>query len=75
MAVNKKHPDYPIYSAKHKALWDAYIALEEKETAKYPEWRGQDNPANDVLCPAFRKMSADIKALQKEYDYLFAEEK
>ncbi len=74
MAVDKTHPDYPVYSAKHKALWDTYIKLEEEEEAKYPDWNGKDHPANTVLRPARRRLSEDVKALQKEYDYLFTEE-
>lgn len=74
MSVNKNHPDYPMYSAKHKALWDVYFKLDEAERAKYPDWKGKDHPANTVLRPAFRKLSEDIKALQKEYAYLFTEE-
>ena len=70
MAVDQA---YPIYSAKHKALWAAYIQLEEAEEAKYPDWRGKDHPADAVLRPARRKLSEEIKALQKEYAYLFDE--
>ena len=73
MGINKNHPDYPAYSTKHKALWDAYMKLCDEEKAKYPDWRGQDHPAYTVLRPAHRKLSEDIKALQKEYAYLFAE--
>lgn len=71
MAVNKNHPDYPTYSAKHKELCDAYMKLWDEEEAKYPAWQGQDHPAYEVLRPAHRKLSEDIKALQKEYAYLF----
>lgn len=74
MAVDKTHPDYPIYSAKHKALWDAYIKLEEAEEAKYPDWRGRDHPADTVLRPARYKLSKDIETLQQEYSYLFTDE-
>lgn len=74
MAVNKKHPDYLIYSAKHKALWDAYMKLWDQEDKKYPDWQGQDSPEHEVLRPAHRKLSEDIKALQREYAYLFTEE-
>lgn len=74
MAVNKNHPDYPIYSEKFKALWDAYMDLRDREYAKYPEWHGWDHPADDVVRPAHRKLSADIKALQKEYAHLFTKE-
>ena len=74
MKLNKSHPDCAEYTEKFNALWDAYIELEEKEEAKYPTWSGKDHPANAVLRPARRKLSEDIKALQKEYAYLFTEE-
>ncbi len=74
MAVNKEHPDYPAYSQKHKALWEAYLELTEREKAKYPDWIGRDHPADKVLRPALRKLSEDIKVLQEEYAYLFTEE-
>lgn len=74
MILNKSHPDCAKYTEKFNALWDAYIELEEKEEAKYPAWSGKDHPANTVLRPARRKLSEDIKALQKEYSYLFTEE-
>lgn len=72
--LNKDHPDCAEYPAKFRALWDAYMKLEETEKAKYPDWRSQDHPANEILCPVYRKMCADIKALQKEYAHLFTEE-
>ena len=75
MAVNKDHPDYPVYSRKHKDLWDAYLKLEEEELEKYPEYHGLDHPACVTFRPFYRKFSEDIKALQKEYAYLFTEEK
>lgn len=74
MKVNINHPDYPTYSAKHKELWDAYMKLWDDEDAKYPDWQGKDHPAYGVLRPAHRKLSEDIKALQKKYAYLFTEE-
>ena len=74
MTVNKNHPDYPIYSAKHKALWDAYMELWNQEDEKYPGLCGLDSPASEVLRPAFRKLSKDIKALQQKYSHLFTEE-
>ena len=48
-------------------LWD-------QEDKKYPDWQGQDSPEHEVLRPAHRKLSEDIKALQREYAYLFTEE-
>lgn len=74
MAVNKNHPDYPIYSKKHKYLWDAYLKHEEKELAKYPDYYGQDHPAYAVLRPLHKQFCTQVKALQKEYSYLFIED-
>ena len=71
MAINENHPDYPAYSAKFKELWDAYMKLWDEEDAKYPNWQGRVHPAHEVLHSAHRKLSEDIKALQKEYAYLF----
>lgn len=73
MALNKNHPDCLEYTRKFKAIWDAYYELEDTETAKYPDWRGQDHPANNILIPAYRKCCQDTKALQEEYSYLFTE--
>ena len=74
MPVNKNHPDYPVYSQKHKALWDAYMELWNTEDAKYPNWNGQDSPAHETLRDAHRKLSTEIKALQRKYAHLFTEE-
>ena len=74
MAINKNHPDYPAYSKKHKFLWDMYLKREEEELSKYPDYHGQDHPAYAVLRPLHRKLSEDIKSLQKEYAYLFGKE-
>ncbi len=71
MAVNQDHPDYPAYHAKYRALWEDYYKLEKKETEKYPDWRGLDHPANEVLCPAYREVCRKAKKLQEEYSYLF----
>lgn len=72
--LNTNHPDCAEYTAKFQAIWDSYYVLEDEEKAKYPDWRGQDHPANNVLCPAFRKCCAETKKLQQEYSYLFMKE-
>lgn len=72
--LNKSHPDCAEYTKKYNELWDSYVKFKEEEEAKYPNWTGLDHPANSVIVPAFRKMCADIKELQKKYSHLFTEE-
>lgn len=72
--LNRDHPDCAKYTKKFNALWDAYMEREKAEKAKYPDWRGRDQPADAVLRPLHRKLSDDIKALQQEYSYLFTDE-
>lgn len=72
--LNKNHPDCAEYTKKFNKLWDAYMKLWDQEDKKYPNWQGQDSPAHEVLRPAHRKLSEDIRALQREYAYLFTEE-
>ena len=72
--LNKSHPDCSEYTRRFHELWEGYSKLQKDEESKYPDWRGKDHPADEVLRPAFRKLSEDIKALQKEYSYLFIEE-
>lgn len=71
--LNEQHPDCAEYRRKFEAIWKAYIKLEEIEKAKYPDWKGLDHPANEVLCPAYHKCCEEMKELQKEYAYLFTE--
>lgn len=71
--LNKAHPDCAAYTEKFNALWDTYSKREEEELAKYPDYKGLDHPAYAVLRPLHRKLSEDIKDLQKEYDYLFTD--
>ena len=72
--LKQDHPDCAEYTRKFSEIWDKYFSIEDTERAKYPDWRGKDHPADEVLRPAFRKLSEDIKALQQEYSYLFTEE-
>lgn len=72
--INKDHPDCAEYTKKFHAIWDAYFLLEETERAKYPDWHGQDHPADEVLRPAHRKCCEDTKELQREYAHLFTED-
>lgn len=71
--LDQSHPDCAEYTAKFRKVWDDYRELEEREKAKYPDWRGKDHPANDVLRPAYRECCRKMKALQKQYSYLFVE--
>lgn len=74
MVLNKKHPDCTEYKAKFDAIWDEYALREKEECAKYPDWHGQDHPADAVLYPLRRKRNMQINALKKEYSYLFTED-
>ena len=73
--LKREHPDAAEYKAKFDAIWDAYFEIEEAEKAKYPDWRGLDHPADAVLRPLHRKCCEQTKELQREYSYLFTEEK
>lgn len=72
--LDQSHPDCAEYTEKFTKLWEEYYALEEREEAKYPDWRGKDHPAYVVLCPAYRECCRKTKALQEQYSYLFVEE-
>ena len=72
--LDTSHPDCAEYTARFHAIWDAYFALDDEETAKYPNWNGLDHPANVILCPAYRECCKATKKLQQEYSYLFIEE-
>lgn len=69
--LDESHPDCAKYNKEFHAIWDAFFELEKRETAKYPDWRGLDHPANSVLTPARRKCCQDTETLQKKYAYLF----
>lgn len=72
--VDTSHPDCEEYTRKFKKLWEQYYELEDKERAKYPDWKGKDHPADVILAPAYRKCCEETKALQQEYSHIFKEE-
>lgn len=72
--VDSSHPDCEEYTRKFKELWAQYYELEDKERAKYPDWKGKDHPADVILVPAYRKCCEETKALQHEYSHIFKEE-
>ncbi len=72
--LNRNHPDCAAYTAKFRAIWDAYFKKEDEEKAKYPDWHGWDHPADSVLRPIHKKCCEETKKLQQEYAYLFTEE-
>ena len=68
MPANRAHPDYPEYIEKCKQLKEWYI--EESEDLVIPDigWDG-----NTALYAVQREHNRRLKALQKEYWYLFEE--
>ena len=74
MAINKEHPQYAEYIQKCESLFDAYEEVFRKERAKYPEWRGQDHPSGTVIRPLARERNQKLKALQREYHFLFTDD-
>lgn len=72
--VNREHPDYSAYIEKCKKICAAYQKRIDEEEARYPDWRGQDHPASVVTRQISREETAELKKLQQEYSYLFAEE-
>lgn len=71
--VDTSHPDCEEYTKKFKELWAQYYELEEKERAKYPDWKGKDHPADVFLAQVYRKYCEEMKALQQEYSHIFKE--
>lgn len=67
MGINKSHPIYPEYIRKCEELAKRGMA----ETSAVPYSGGQDGPLGDV----YRKYLNELKALQREYRYLFIEDK
>lgn len=64
--VNKEHPKYQEYIEKCNAL----ASEMEKELEKIHYTGGLDGPTNDI----YKAYSQKLKALQREYAYLFTEE-
>lgn len=71
--LNKNHPDCAEYTKKFNEIWDEYFTVEEQERLKYPDWKGKDHPADEVLRPLHKKCSEQTKKLQEQYSYLFVE--
>ena len=71
MAVNKNHPLYPEYIAKCKALSDQFYTKEEALRAQHPEQHSKDHPANAEIRRLDLQHNAELRALQKEYSFLF----
>ena len=68
--ANREHPMFPEYLAKCEQLHDAFLAKEKEILAKYPEWRGLDDPAEVEIHPIRKKFHGDLKNLQEEYSLL-----
>lgn len=68
MAINKNHPDYPVYIKKCKALTEYY----DKEARKVRIYNRKmfDGPE----CQIHKKYCKELKKIQKEYAHLFQEE-
>ena len=66
-SINKEHPKYAEYIAKCEELASCFDKIEEKLKAKYPDWHGQDHPADGEIAPYRRKFHADLLKLQVEY--------
>lgn len=66
MPINKSHPKYKEYLGKCEDLAER----QSQEANAVPYSGGQDGPLEDV----FRKYLNELKALKKEYAYLFTEE-
>lgn len=74
MAINKQHPDYLEYIKKCQVISNEFCEKEEIERAKYPNWRGKDHPSDPEVMVHYRKFSAALKELKKEYSYLFEDD-
>lgn len=77
--VDKDHPDYPVYIEKCWALQKKYqpmiVAEEERLKAERPDWMNcMDGLESVQKTQLYRQMHAELKALQKEYSYLFTED-
>lgn len=72
--LKQDHPDCAEYTRRFNEIWNKYFAIENTERAKYPDWRGKDHPADEVLRPLHKKCCEQTKKLQEQYSYLFTEE-
>lgn len=66
LAIDKTHPLYPEYIRK----CDELVHRGQEEASKTPCSGGQDGPVANV----HRKYLHELRALQKEYIYLFTED-
>lgn len=78
-SVNKHHPDFSEYVEKCCALRDHYYSLIDAEEQRLkqarPNWMHcKDGLESREKRQLYRQMHAGLKALQKEYDYLFTED-
>ena len=78
-SANRQHPAYPEYIGKCYALRDHYWTLikaeEERLKAERPNWMNcKDGLESVQKRQLYRQMSAELKAIQREYSYLFTED-
>ena len=69
--IDKEHPKYGEYMAKCEKLASQFDQIEDELKAKYPNWRGQDHPADVEIMSYWKKFHEDLKGLQAEYSFLF----
>lgn len=62
---------YAEYIVKREKLASEYCELEERLKAKYPDWHGQDYPADGEITACRKKYHADLHKLRSEYSFLF----
>ena len=62
---------YAEYIVKREKLDSDYCELEERIKAKYPDWHGQDYPADGEITAYRKKYYADLYKLRDEYSFLF----
>lgn len=78
-SVNKRHPDYPAYIEKCRALQRKYQPMldaeEERRKTECPNWLNcldvLETPEKKRFCTQHNQ---ELRALQKEYAHLFIEE-
>ena len=70
-SINREHPDYPDYVEKCRAISQRFQDAESEILGRYPEWKGQDHPADSEITPLRRQFNAALRGLQKEYSQIF----
>ena len=68
--LNKSHPLVGEYTEKFYRICDEFNRVEDEMTQKHHRSDGRD-VMEFVMNPYRKKFYDDIKALQKEYDFLF----